>query len=113
MIDCKDEHILNVINYPEDLRKLPQEKLGEVCEELRQYIIDILSEKPRPSGSQPRYCQRTDRRPALCLQYALRPDRLGRRTSGLWAQNPDRTQGGFPYAPEIQRNQRFPQPGRK
>ena len=35
MIDCKDEHILNVINYPEDLRKLPQEKLGEVCEELR------------------------------------------------------------------------------
>ena len=51
MIDCKDEHILNVINYPEDLRKLPQEKLGEVCEELRQYIIDILSENPGHLGA--------------------------------------------------------------
>ncbi|MBS1447356.1 MAG: 1-deoxy-D-xylulose-5-phosphate synthase, partial [Odoribacter sp.] len=51
MIDCKDEHILNVINYPEDLRKLPQEKLGEVCEELRQYIIDILSVNPGHLGA--------------------------------------------------------------
>ena len=108
MIDCKDEHILNVINYPEDLRKLPQEKLGEVCEELRQYIIDILSENPGHLGASLGTVELT-----VALQYALRPDRLGRRTSGLRAQNPDRTQGGFPYAQEIQRNQRFPQPGRK
>ena len=51
MIDCKDEHILNVINYPEDLRKLPPEKLGQVCAELRQYIIDILSENPGHLGA--------------------------------------------------------------
>lgn len=42
MTECKDEHILNSIDYPEDLRKLSPDKLGEVCAELRQYIIDVL-----------------------------------------------------------------------
>lgn len=36
MTECKDEHILNSIDYPEDLRKLSPDKLGEVCAELRQ-----------------------------------------------------------------------------
>ncbi|UKJ08270.1 1-deoxy-D-xylulose-5-phosphate synthase [Solitalea lacus] len=35
--------LLKTINYPSDLRNLKEEQLKEVCEELRQYIIDIVS----------------------------------------------------------------------
>ena len=38
----KDQHILESISYPDDLRQLPQEQLEEVCAEIRQYIIDVL-----------------------------------------------------------------------
>lgn len=34
------------LNSPEDLRKLPVEALPAVCQELREYIIDILAEHP-------------------------------------------------------------------
>ena len=46
-----DEHLLNKINNPSDLRKLPEEQLPEVCNELRQYIIDVLSENPGHLGA--------------------------------------------------------------
>ena len=51
MTECKDEHILNTIDSPADLRKLHPEQLTEVCAELRQYIIDILSENPGHLGA--------------------------------------------------------------
>ncbi len=51
MAENKDEHILNSIDYPADLRNLPQDKLGEVCAELRQYIIDVLSVNPGHLGA--------------------------------------------------------------
>lgn len=35
--------LLNTIDSPEDLKKLPKEKLHQVCDELRQYIIDVVS----------------------------------------------------------------------
>lgn len=35
--------LLQTINSPDDLKKLPQEKLHQVCDELRQYIIDVVS----------------------------------------------------------------------
>src|SRR5215470_2510159 len=35
--------LLRQINSPVDLKKLPREKLHQVCDELRQYIIDIVS----------------------------------------------------------------------
>ncbi len=35
--------LLQKINYPEDLKKLGKEQLHQVCDELRQYIIDIVS----------------------------------------------------------------------
>ncbi|MFT4205438.1 MAG: 1-deoxy-D-xylulose-5-phosphate synthase [Chitinophagaceae bacterium] len=35
--------LLKTINTPEDLKKIPQEQLLQVCEELRQYIIDVVS----------------------------------------------------------------------
>jgi 1-deoxy-D-xylulose-5-phosphate synthase len=43
--------ILNEINSPEDLRALPQEALTDVCTDLRQYIIDILSVNPGHLGA--------------------------------------------------------------
>lgn len=35
--------LLSTINYPSDLRKLGEKQLEEVCKELRQYIIDVVS----------------------------------------------------------------------
>ena len=35
--------LLQAINSPEDLKKLPKEQLHQVCDELRQYIIDVVS----------------------------------------------------------------------
>ncbi|RYY60956.1 MAG: 1-deoxy-D-xylulose-5-phosphate synthase, partial [Chitinophagaceae bacterium] len=35
--------LLKTINSPADLKLLPREKLHQVCDELRQYIIDVVS----------------------------------------------------------------------
>ena len=35
--------LLKTINSPSDLKLLPREKLHQVCDELRQYIIDVVS----------------------------------------------------------------------
>jgi len=35
--------LLNTINFPEDLKKLSREQLHQICDELRQYIIDVVS----------------------------------------------------------------------
>jgi 1-deoxy-D-xylulose-5-phosphate synthase len=35
--------LLKTLDSPEDLKKLPREKLHQVCDELRQYIIDVVS----------------------------------------------------------------------
>ncbi len=43
--------LLEKINIPADLRRLPQEDLKEVCAELRQFIIDILSRNPGHLGA--------------------------------------------------------------
>ncbi|WP_372774682.1 1-deoxy-D-xylulose-5-phosphate synthase [Mangrovibacterium sp.] len=43
--------LLNNINTPEDLRKLNQEDLPLVCEELRQFIIDEVSNNPGHFGA--------------------------------------------------------------
>ena len=34
--------LLQTINSPDDLKKLPREKLHQVCDELRQFIIDVV-----------------------------------------------------------------------
>jgi 1-deoxy-D-xylulose-5-phosphate synthase len=41
-----DQNILTELNLPTDLRQLDVEELGGVCAEVRQYIIDVLSENP-------------------------------------------------------------------
>ena len=35
--------LLQTINSPADLKNVPKEKLHQVCDELRQYIIDVVS----------------------------------------------------------------------
>lgn len=42
---------LNKVNYPEDLRKLPAEELDQLCEEIRQYIIECISKTGGHFGS--------------------------------------------------------------
>lgn len=43
MAEVKAGKLLRRINYPSDLRKLKQSELLQVCKELRDYIIDIVS----------------------------------------------------------------------
>ena len=35
--------LLEQINTPEDLKKFPKEKLVQICDELRQFIVDNVS----------------------------------------------------------------------
>ena len=42
-MDIKAGVLLNEINNPDDLKKLNREQLHQVCDELRQYIIDVVS----------------------------------------------------------------------
>ena len=51
MASSNEEYILNKIDSPSDLRLLPSGKLEQVCAELRQYIIDVLSENPGHLGA--------------------------------------------------------------
>src|SRR4026207_1899708 len=43
--------LLNKIESPADLRKLPVEKLPQVCAEMRQWVIECISKIGGPSGS--------------------------------------------------------------
>ncbi|OCW92801.1 1-deoxy-D-xylulose-5-phosphate synthase [Macellibacteroides sp. HH-ZS] len=51
MASSNEEYILNKIDSPADLRLLPSGKLEQVCAELRQYIIDVLSENSGHLGA--------------------------------------------------------------
>ncbi len=42
-MEIKPGTLLRSINNPNDLKKLGREQLHQVCDELRQYIIDIVS----------------------------------------------------------------------
>ena len=46
-----NKNILNTIQYPEDLRKLKLNQLPQLCEELRQFVINELSQNPGHFGS--------------------------------------------------------------
>jgi len=51
-MDSKKEHkLLDLINNPEDLRKLSKDQLPEVCNEIRQFIIDECSSNPGHLGA--------------------------------------------------------------
>ncbi|MXV51730.1 1-deoxy-D-xylulose-5-phosphate synthase [Pedobacter sp. HMF7647] len=42
-MEVKAGELLETINYPSDLKKLSEDELEKVCQELRQYIIDVVS----------------------------------------------------------------------
>src|SRR5437870_11752847 len=42
-MDMKAGALLSQINSPEDLKKISRDQLFQVCDELRQYIIDVVS----------------------------------------------------------------------
>jgi 1-deoxy-D-xylulose-5-phosphate synthase len=42
-MDIQPGALLKSINQPEDLKKISREQLPQVCDELRQYIIDVVS----------------------------------------------------------------------
>jgi 1-deoxy-D-xylulose-5-phosphate synthase len=44
MVDMSNYKILSQVNYPEDLRKLDLSQLKILCKEIRQYLIDVISE---------------------------------------------------------------------
>jgi len=46
-----DKLLLSTIEFPSDLRKLTKNELPQVCDELRQFIIDELSNNPGHLGS--------------------------------------------------------------
>lgn len=46
-----EKNFLDAISYPEDLRKLDEDQLIQVCNELRQYIIDVVSCNPGHFGA--------------------------------------------------------------
>ncbi len=45
------KNILDTIRFPEDLRKIPKEKLPQLAQELRQFIIDIVATKEGHLGA--------------------------------------------------------------
>ncbi|WP_347374372.1 1-deoxy-D-xylulose-5-phosphate synthase [Aequorivita sp. Q41] len=45
------ENILNTIKFPEDLRKIPKEKLPQLAQELREFIITIVATKEGHLGA--------------------------------------------------------------
>ena len=44
--NTSDTTLLSKIDSPKDLRELPVEKLGQVCDEIRQFLINSLSSNP-------------------------------------------------------------------
>ncbi|MCD8266352.1 MAG: 1-deoxy-D-xylulose-5-phosphate synthase [Prevotellaceae bacterium] len=46
MEEKESKRLLPYINLPDDLRRLPLEELPQVCEELRQYLIQQLADNP-------------------------------------------------------------------
>jgi len=65
MVEIK-EKLLNKINNPSDLRKLELDDLPEVCKELRNFIIDAVSENPGHLGASLGAVELT-----VALHYAL------------------------------------------
>lgn len=45
------ERLLESIDSPEDIRKLPEDKLGQLCSEVREYMIECCSVNPGHLGS--------------------------------------------------------------
>lgn len=38
--------LLDTVNYPDDLKKIPKDKLPQFCDELRRFVIEVISQHP-------------------------------------------------------------------
>jgi len=61
-----EKRLLDIIEFPSDLRKLEIEKLPRLCEELRQFIIEEVSQNPGHFGASLGVVELT-----VALHYAL------------------------------------------
>ncbi len=50
-MSAKPGKLLSSINYPSDLKKLKKEDLPELCNEIRKFIIDVISTNPGHLGA--------------------------------------------------------------
>jgi 1-deoxy-D-xylulose-5-phosphate synthase len=50
-MNAKTGALLNTVNYPSDLKKLTVEDLPKLCEEIRQFILEVLSSNPGHLGA--------------------------------------------------------------
>ena len=46
----KNYKFLNNVNFPSDIRKLSQSEIKVLADEVRQELIDVVSEKPKGNG---------------------------------------------------------------
>lgn len=51
MKENKSKKILNSINYPDDIKKIPVEKLSELCNDVRNFLIESVSQTGGHFGS--------------------------------------------------------------
>ena len=88
-IGLEDFPLLRSVNLPADLRAQPENRLGEVCAELREYPDSQRRHARRSLRRRTRH-RRTHGGAALRVQHAGRPAGLGRRSPGLPAQGAHR-----------------------
>ena len=73
--------MLENIREPRDLKALPEERLAELAEEIRHFLVQCRRPHRRPSGAQPGR-GRADHRPAPRLRLTRRPHPVGHRPPG-------------------------------
>ena len=103
------EKLLDSINSPSDLRKLPADRLPQICSELRSYMIDVCSEHPGHLGSSLGAIELIT---ALHYVYDTPKDKIIFDV-GLCPQDSDRTARGFHDTALRRRAERLSEDGRK
>jgi hypothetical protein len=83
--------LLNKIDSPADLRKLPESKLPKLVDQIREFLIDVTSKTGGHLA--PGLGGRIDDCTSLPLRYSGRPNRVGYRTSGISSQDHNRSAG--------------------
>ena len=51
MKENKSKKILDSVNYPDDIKRLPIEKLPELCDDVRNFLIESVSQTGGHFGS--------------------------------------------------------------
>ena len=104
--------LLSKINGPADLKRLKREQLPQLAQEIRDRLIECVSMTGGHIGASLGVVELS-----IALLYEFdspkRPDRVGRRPSGLRVEAPDRPQRSVPDATPARRHLRVPQAHRE